>query len=134
MARRKNWSAEQIVAKLRQIEIQMAQGKSLALACKEAEISDRAPGRVPEARDLLQLAGGAGRDWSVVPIQQPHSSFSPDHLHLYPEIYRRAVTHSRGHAVRPPILALVPIGSHPCTTQTYRRAVSYHRFALRPAA
>ena len=30
MARRKNWSAEQIVAKLRQIEIQMAQGKSQA--------------------------------------------------------------------------------------------------------
>jgi len=49
MARRKNWSAEQIVAKLRQIEVQMAQGKSLALACKEAEISEQAPGRVPEA-------------------------------------------------------------------------------------
>ncbi len=41
MARRKNWSAEQIVAKLRQIEIQLAQGKSLALACKEAEISEQ---------------------------------------------------------------------------------------------
>ncbi len=41
MGRRKNWSAEQIVAKLRQIEIQMAQGKSLALACKEAEISEQ---------------------------------------------------------------------------------------------
>jgi hypothetical protein len=34
MARRKNWSAEQI-------QIQMAQGKSLALACKEAEISEQ---------------------------------------------------------------------------------------------
>jgi hypothetical protein len=31
-ARRKNWSAEQIVARLRQIEVQLAQGKSLALA------------------------------------------------------------------------------------------------------
>ena len=41
MARRKNWSTEQIVAKLRQIEIQMAQGKSLALVCKEAEISEQ---------------------------------------------------------------------------------------------
>jgi hypothetical protein len=28
MARRKNWSAEQIVAALRQIEVQMTQGKS----------------------------------------------------------------------------------------------------------
>jgi hypothetical protein len=41
MARRKNWSAEQIIAKLRQIEIQMAQGKGLALACKVAEISEQ---------------------------------------------------------------------------------------------
>ena len=41
MARRKNWSAEQIVAKLRLIEVQLAQGKSLALACKEAEISEQ---------------------------------------------------------------------------------------------
>ncbi len=41
MARRKDWSAEQIIAKLRQIEIQMAQGQSLALACKEAEISEQ---------------------------------------------------------------------------------------------
>ena len=41
MARRKNWNAEQIVAKLRQIEVQMAQGKSLALACKEAELSEQ---------------------------------------------------------------------------------------------
>ncbi len=41
MARRKNGSAEQIVAKLRQIEVQMAQGKSLALACTDAEISEQ---------------------------------------------------------------------------------------------
>ena len=41
MARRKNWSAEQIIASLRQIEVQMAQGLSLALACKEAGISEQ---------------------------------------------------------------------------------------------
>ena len=41
MARRKNWSAEQIVATLRQIEVQIAQGKSLALACKETGISEQ---------------------------------------------------------------------------------------------
>ncbi len=41
MARRRNWSAEQIVAKLRQIEVQLAQGKSIALACKEAELSEQ---------------------------------------------------------------------------------------------
>jgi hypothetical protein len=41
MARRKNWSAEHIVVTLRQIEVQLAQGKSLSLACKEAEISEQ---------------------------------------------------------------------------------------------
>ena len=34
-------SAEQVVLMLRQIEVQTAQGKSLALACKEAEISEQ---------------------------------------------------------------------------------------------
>jgi hypothetical protein len=41
MARRESWGAEQIVAKLRQIEVQMAQGKSLAPACKQAELSEQ---------------------------------------------------------------------------------------------
>ena len=39
MRRGQKTSAEQVVLKLRQIEVQTAQGKSLALACKEAEIS-----------------------------------------------------------------------------------------------
>jgi len=30
----KRFSSEQIIAKLRQIEVQLAQGKSIALACK----------------------------------------------------------------------------------------------------
>ena len=38
---KKVFSAEQIVAKLREIEVLMAQGKSVALACKEAGISDQ---------------------------------------------------------------------------------------------
>ena len=41
MARRKNWSAEQIVATLRLIEIQIAQCKGITLACEEAEISEQ---------------------------------------------------------------------------------------------
>ena len=40
MKRGQKTSAEQIVLKLRQIEVQTAQGKGLALACKEAEISE----------------------------------------------------------------------------------------------
>ena len=41
MRRGQKTNAEQVVLKLRQIEVQTAQGKSLALACKEAEISEQ---------------------------------------------------------------------------------------------
>ena len=41
MKRGQKTSAEQVVLKLRQIEVQTAHGKSLALACKEAEISEQ---------------------------------------------------------------------------------------------
>ncbi|EHP91644.1 hypothetical protein MetexDRAFT_3471 [Methylorubrum extorquens DSM 13060] len=41
MRRGQKTSAEQVVLKLRQIEVQTAQGKSLALACKEAVISEQ---------------------------------------------------------------------------------------------
>ncbi len=41
MAKGKRFSAEQIVAKLRQIEVPLAQGNSLALACKQAGISEQ---------------------------------------------------------------------------------------------
>ncbi len=41
MRRGQKASAGQVVLKLRQIEVQTAQGKSLALACKEAEISEQ---------------------------------------------------------------------------------------------
>ena len=41
MARGKRFSTEQIVAMLRQIEVQLATGKSLALACKEAGIAEQ---------------------------------------------------------------------------------------------
>ena len=41
MRRGQKTGAEQVVLKLRQIEVQTAQGKSLALACKDAEISEQ---------------------------------------------------------------------------------------------
>ena len=41
MRRGQKTGAEQVVLKLRQIEVQTGQGKSLALACKEAEISEQ---------------------------------------------------------------------------------------------
>ena len=45
MARGKRFSAEQIVTKLRQIEVQLAQGNSLALACKQTGISEQSRDR-----------------------------------------------------------------------------------------
>ena len=41
MRRGQKTSAEQVMLKLRQIEVPSVQGKSLALACKEAEISEQ---------------------------------------------------------------------------------------------
>jgi putative transposase len=41
MKRGQKTGAEQVVLKLRQIEVQIAQGKGFALACREAEISDQ---------------------------------------------------------------------------------------------
>ncbi len=41
MPRGRKVSPEQIIATLRQIEVQLAQGKSLALACKEAGIAEQ---------------------------------------------------------------------------------------------
>ena len=38
---KKSFGPEQIIAKLRQIEVLIAQGKSVAVACKEAEISEQ---------------------------------------------------------------------------------------------
>ena len=55
MARGKRFSPEQIIAKLRQIEVQLAQDKSLALACKEAGISEQSYYRWRKEYGGLQL-------------------------------------------------------------------------------
>ena len=63
-------SAEQIVLKLRQIEVQTAQGKSVAVACREAEVSEQSYYRwrkeygglqVDQARRLKELERENGR-------------------------------------------------------------------------
>ena len=38
---KKRFSSKQIVASLRRIKVQLAQGKSIALACKDAAISEQ---------------------------------------------------------------------------------------------
>jgi putative transposase len=64
MRRGRKTRAEQVVVKLRQIEVQTAQGKSLALACKDAEISEQSYDRwrreyglqVDQARKMKDLS------------------------------------------------------------------------------
>jgi putative transposase len=64
MARRKKHTPEQVVNLLRQIEVAVAQGKTTALACKEAEITEQSYYRwrkgygglqVDQARRLKEL-------------------------------------------------------------------------------
>ncbi len=55
MRRGQKTSAEQVVLKLRQIEVQTALCKSLALACKEAEISEQSYYRWRKEYGRLQV-------------------------------------------------------------------------------
>jgi hypothetical protein len=64
MAKGKRFSAEQIIAKLRQIEVHLAQGKSLGLACKEAGISEQSYDRWRKEYGGLQLEQAKRlKDW-----------------------------------------------------------------------
>ena len=55
MKRGQKTGAEQVVLKLRQIEVQTTQGKTLALACKEAEISEQSYSRWRKEYGGLQI-------------------------------------------------------------------------------
>ena len=55
MPRGRKVSPEQIIATLRQIEVQLAQGKSLALACQEAGLSEQSYYRWRREYGGLQL-------------------------------------------------------------------------------
>ncbi|KNY19552.1 transposase [Methylobacterium sp. ARG-1] len=55
MKRGQKTGAEQVVLKLRQIEVQTAQDKSLAIACWEAEISEQSDSRWREEYSGLQI-------------------------------------------------------------------------------
>ena len=52
---KKRFSSEQIIAKLRQIEVQLAHGKSIALTCKNAAISEQSSFRWRKEYGGLQI-------------------------------------------------------------------------------
>jgi hypothetical protein len=63
---KERFSPEQIIATLHQIEVQLAQGKSIVLACKEAPSQNRTKGRVSQVEDFREAEGSAGSDWRLV--------------------------------------------------------------------
>jgi len=68
---KKRPTPEQIVTLLRQIEVATSQGKSIAVACREAEISDQSHARrAVERRDLLQPQVSIGADRAMAPTPQ----------------------------------------------------------------
>ena len=103
MPRGRKVSPEQIVVMLRQIEVQLAQSKSLALACKDAGISELSLRIMPEAGDLLQLEKGAGRDRGLEGPLQPHPAALlprlPTTCARHPAGIRKAATHTSHYAV-----------------------------------
>ena len=52
---RKGFTPEQIVARLRQIEVHLSQGRNIALACRDAEISEQSYYRWRKEYGGLQL-------------------------------------------------------------------------------
>ena len=55
----KRHKPEEIVAKLRQVDVLVSQGQSVAEAIRSISVTEVAAGRAAGRRDLLQLAGGA---------------------------------------------------------------------------
>ena len=54
---RKRHRPEEIVAKLRQVEVLTAQGQSVAEAIRSIGVTEVAPGRAAQRRDLLHAPG-----------------------------------------------------------------------------
>ena len=55
---RKRHTAEEIVAKLRQVEVLTAQGRTVAEAIRSIGVTEVAPRRAAQRRDLLHAPGG----------------------------------------------------------------------------
>ena len=55
---KKKFSSEHPVMRLRQVEVLLAQGKTIADACKEIGMTDKVQGRMFEWQNLLKFLGG----------------------------------------------------------------------------
>jgi putative transposase len=99
---RKRLSAEQIVTKLRQIEVLQGQGKTIAMACREAGTTEQTQGRMSQWGNLLQSQGSpSGYREMAYPPQYKTSTLSTwlpttctRHHHTKTNPSRRGVTHA----------------------------------------
>ncbi len=57
---KKRHKPEEIVAKLRQVDVMVSQGQSMADAVRAIGVTEVAPGRTARWRDLLFAQGGTG--------------------------------------------------------------------------
>src|SRR3954464_14663256 len=65
---------EEIVAKLRQADVLISQGQSVAEAIRAIGVTEVPAGRAPQRRDLLHTSGGAGRDRELALSGQHHQT------------------------------------------------------------
>ena len=73
---RKRHTAEEIVAKLRQVDVLMAQGRLVADAIRAIGVTEVAARRAVERRDLLHIKGGPDCDRKLeAALQQGASAF-----------------------------------------------------------
>jgi hypothetical protein len=59
---KKRRKPEEIVVKLRQVDVMVSQGQSVADAVRAIGVTEVASGRAARWRDLLLAQGGEGRD------------------------------------------------------------------------
>ena len=67
---RKRYTPEQIIGKLREAEVLLSQGQRTGEVCRRLGISEQAPRRVPEPRNLLLTQGGPNRDRAMTATLQ----------------------------------------------------------------
>ena len=68
---RKRHKPEEIVTKLRQVEVLTAQGRPVAEAIRSIGVTEVAAGRAARRRGLLHASGGQGRDRGLAQARQP---------------------------------------------------------------
>src|SRR4051812_9539991 len=108
---------EEIVAKLRQEDVLISQGQSVAGAIRAIGVSEVPAGRTPQRRDLLHTSGGTGRDRKLALSRQHHQTAR---LAGLPTSSSRGVRASLRRLADP--VSQVPNGGHTHRALTFKPA------------